>query len=205
MIVLVVLTVAITSPAQATDILLPNGITVSDTPAAPKVKFDKPPSEMTDAEFEAWCEKYNTQQVADAKVRHEEYLRERGPMPTMNRSGSSGNSTIQYGGGYGMGGFGGYGGYLGYGNHTGFNYGGQAGQQGNRISTERSDSSYSYTQTYPDLNDCGGGPITIINPYCRKYWAEHAADKPVTVTHRSQPAMTEVVGSAGPFLLDAYR
>lgn len=173
-ILLVLLAVTISSPAQATDTLLPNGVTVSDTPATPKIKFDKPPSEMTDAEFEAWCEKYNAKQLADAKVRHEEYLRERGPLKTVDRTSSSGGSTIQYGGGYGMGGFGGYGGYLGYGNNTGVNYGGQSGQQGNRIGIQYSDSSASWTQTYPDMNDAGGGPVTIINPYCRKYWAEHA-------------------------------
>lgn len=169
---LLALVLALQSTLLAGETNLPNGITVSDQYSADltPLVFDAEPGDMTRAQFAEWANKRNEKQLSDAQVRHEKYLKERGPLQIKAITGGSGSSRTQYGGGYGAGGFGGYGGYLGYGNHTGMNYGGQAGQQGNTISSTRSESSYSYTNTYPDLNDAGGGPVTFINPYCRDYW-----------------------------------
>ncbi len=179
--------------ANAKEIILSNGVTVSDRIVAPVVVVKGIDfATCTDAEFRAWALAYNKQQVADAKVRHEEYLRERGDMTTMDVAGSSAKSNTRQVG-VGTGGFGGNGGYLGYGNTTGGSAGGFGGSyysmgnstsgsaggsfgRGQNVTTSFDSSSYKYTQMYPDLNDNGGGPITIINPYCLDYWRTHAPD-----------------------------
>jgi len=167
---------------------LSNGVTVSDAIPAPEVTFKKSPAKMTDQEFGEMAVKRNKANELNAAKRHKAYLAERGPLATKDRSGSSSSATQQFGGGYGAGGMGGYGGYLGYGNHVFPNYGGQSGGQGNRISTESSSSSYSYTQTYPDLNDNGGGPVTYINPYCRKYFADRESKAKPSFVAEDEPS-----------------
>ena len=173
---LLAIVLALHSTIHAAETHLSNGITVSDQfhgDVGP-LFLDTNPNTLTREQFAGWAKKFNEKQLADAKVRHEQYLKERGPLQSMNLAGSSGNSRIQYGGGYGIGGMGGYGGYLGYDNHTGTNYNGATSQQGNVIITDRSESSYSYRHTYRDLNDAGGGPVMFINPHCYDYWCRSA-------------------------------
>ena len=180
------------SVAHAEKYTLSNGVTVSDELPSPPVTFDKSPADMTDAEFAEWANKRNKSQEANAAKRHKRYLEERGPLKTQDFAGSSSSNTVQMGGGYGMGGHGGYGGYLGYGNHVLGNYGGQAGGQGNRISTESSSSSYSRTDTYPDMNDNGGGPVNYVNPFCRKYFADKQPPKPAPEpVAQAEPVLVE--------------
>lgn len=188
LIVLTLILLATIKSTEAADIVLSNGITVSDRIVAPKVKFDDIDlANASKEEFAAWCAKYNEKQLADAKVRHDKYLAERGPMPTKIVSGSSGSSNTRVGGGYGAGGFGGAGGYLGYGNTVGGGgYGGGGGGYysmgnasiGNNTSSGYSTNSYSFEQKYPDMNDNGGGPVTYINPYCHDYWVAQYKSEP---------------------------
>ena len=151
--------------------------------------------EMTAKEFKSWAEKHNEQQYARAAQRHEDYVLNRGPLLTMNLASSSASHTTRFGGGYGAGGVGGAGGYLGYGNNSGTNFGGVsyggyggfggyggggyggfgngASFNGNTIRTTDTSDSQSWVKTFPDLNDGGGGPVMLINPYCFDYWRQH--------------------------------
>ena len=102
---------------------LSNGVFVSeplDGDLSP-VEFDQDPAQMTREQFHAYCVQFSAKQIASAKVRHQEYLTERGPMPVTKTTRSSGSTNMRRGGGYGMGGFGGAGGYLGYSDVTGNN------------------------------------------------------------------------------------
>lgn len=96
-------------------------------------------------------------------------------------SGSPGTLTNggngQYGGYFGGGGF--YGGSIiagstgngsaGYSNSGGYG-GGYFSRQGR--SSESDESSMSYVKEFPDHNDNGGGPLTIINPHCAEFWCK---------------------------------
>jgi hypothetical protein len=184
-----------------------NGVSVSepfDGDLSP-VEFDQQPAQMSREQFYAYCVQFNAKQIASAKVRHQEYLTERGPMPVTQISSSSGSSNTRRGGGYGMGGFGGAGGYLGYNNGGGFGGGGFGGFGGGGFGGggfggggfgglgNNTSSSYSNTSTYtesvlPDMNDAGGGPATIINPYCHNYWKQPNHFRLVTHLEPSAPA-----------------
>ena len=130
---------------------------------------------MTPEQFRLFCNYHNAKQIADAKVRHQEYLSERGPMPVTQTTRSSGSTNTRRGGGYGMGGFGGAGGYLGYGGGggSGLGLGGfGGGGVGNNMSSSYSNTTSTTETTFPDMNDTGGGPVTVINPYCHGYWKQ---------------------------------
>lgn len=183
-ILLVVLTVLLALPAPlllAGETVLSNAIRVSDeiwgdlsTP-----EFDVDPAKMTDEEFAAWAKKRNAKELADAKVRHQQYLAERGPLKTVQRQSTSFDKNIHVGGGYGAGGVGGTGGYLGTDQNLDGLSGGNtftgphAGSSiGNNITITGGGFSSAWVDTYPDLNDAGGGPVTFINPYCRTHWVK---------------------------------
>ena len=162
---------------------LANGVSVSeplDCDLSP-VEFDQDPAQMTREQFRVYCVQFIAKQIASAKVRHQEYLTERGPMPVTQITTSSGSTNTRRGGGYGMGGFGGAGGYLGYNDGTGFGGAGGGlglggigaggfGGVGNNMSSSYSNTTSSTESVLPDMKDIGGGPLTIINPYCYEYW-----------------------------------
>lgn len=142
---------------------------------------------FTADEFKAWATAQNAAAYTAASQRHTDYLANRGPLNTADFAESSASHTTRFGGGVGAGGFGGAGGYLGYSNNSvsyPFGYGPGYGNganglgtgfsfNGNTIRTNDSSFSKSYTTTYPDLNDGGGGPVFIINPFCFDYWRQH--------------------------------
>jgi hypothetical protein len=114
------------------------------------------PANLTEAEFRAWAKKYNANQLKAAKKRYKAYLKERGHLQTVDhfdiqieREGSSlsGLGSSLYGG------------------------------SNCRLSTGDSPHTsmtltrQKYTQTYRDLNDNGGGPVTFINPFCYENYA----------------------------------
>ncbi|HEX4145106.1 MAG TPA: hypothetical protein VHY91_16485 [Pirellulales bacterium] len=162
------------------------------------VEFDQDPAQMTREQFHVYCVQFNARQIASAKVRHQEYLSERGPMPVTQTTRSSGSTNTRRGGGYGMGGFGGAGGYLGYSDVTGYGgalggglglggFGaGGAGGVGNNTSSSYGNTSSSTQSVLPDMNDTGGGPATFINPYCHGYWKQPGHFR--LVTHAKPPA-----------------
>jgi hypothetical protein len=166
---------------QAAEQRLSNGVIVSDEVPAPKITLDADPNKMTASEFAEYAKKYNANQFAAAKKRHAKYLKDRGSLQTQDRWESSSSSTTRVGGGYGLGGFGGAGGYLGNdtnidglsGGNSYFNGSDAGASKGNTIRTESSSSGSSYTHTFPDLNDTGGGPVTVINPFCHDYWKKN--------------------------------
>ena len=171
--------------ASAKDHKTASGMTVSDPYYGDvrPIQVDEDLSKMTVEEFRAFCARYNGQQVADAHERHEEYVRERDGLPAKTMTANSGSSNTRVGGGLGMGGYGGAGGYAGYGNiigvggyggggYGGAGIGGGVASQGNNVSSSYSNESSTTTGIYPDLNDDGGGPVTIINPYCYDYWCK---------------------------------
>jgi hypothetical protein len=159
------------------------------------VEFDRDPAQMTREQFRAYCVQFNARQIADAKLRHQAYLTERGPMPVTKTTVSSGGSNTRRGGGYGMGGFGGAGGYLGYGNGTGYGGGGfglggfglGGGGVGNNMSSSYTNTTSSTETTLPDLNDTGGGPVTLVNPYCYDYWKQPGHFQLVSQAQRPMP------------------
>jgi len=167
------------SVSHAETIRLPSGqVFVTDD-----IPLDKLPAfvkHMTAKQFASFANQRNAAAYDAARARHEAYLAERGAPVTANVSQASGSSTTRYGGGAGQGGFGGAGGYLGYGQNTGsgvsggglFGLGGQS-FTGNNVSRTFSNSSRSFNMTYPDMNDFGGGPVTIINPFCYDFWVKH--------------------------------
>lgn len=189
---------------------LTGGVSVSeplDCDLSP-VEFDQDPAQMTREQFHVYCVQFNAEQIASAKVRHQEYLTERGPMPVTQITTSSGSTNTRRGGGYGMGGFGGAGGYLGYNDGTGYGgaggglglggFGGGlglggfgaggAGGFGNNMSSSYSNTSTSTESVLPDMNDTGGGPATIINPYCYDYWKQPSHFRLVTGVKPAAPA-----------------
>jgi hypothetical protein len=188
---LMVMLVLLASTAFATEpskqIVVTNNI--------PPEKLPELVKHMTPAQFKAFAEKYNADQYANAKQRHEDYLADRGPLTTMNLASSGASHITRFGGGVGAGGYGGAGGYLGYQASNGIGggvnypygyYGGVNGSnggsggfgsgftfQGNNISTTDTASSQSWVKKFPDLNDGGGGAVMLINPYCFDYWKQH--------------------------------
>lgn len=151
--------------------------------------------DMTADQFKDWAKAKNDKAYADAAQRHEDYVLNRGPLTTMNLASSSASHNTRFGGGLGVGGYGGAGGYSGYNSSNGMGggvnypygyYGGVNGSsggsngfgsgftfQGNNINTTDTASSQSWVKTFPDLNDGGGGPVMLINPYCFDYWRTH--------------------------------
>ena len=180
-----------------------NGVIVSepyDCDLSP-VEFDQDPAQMTPERFRLFCNQHNAKQIADAKVRHQEYLSERGPMPVTQTTRSSGSTNTRRGGGYGMGGFGGAGGYLGYGGGGGGGFGlglggFGAGGVGNNMSSSYSNTTSTTETTFPDMNDTGGGPVTVINPYCYDYWKQPGHFHQVSHAQSAKPALA-LLGSAG--------
>jgi len=187
---------------------LANGVGVSqpcDCDLSP-VEFDQDPAQMTREQFRVYCVEFNARQIASAKVRHQEYLSERGPMPVTQITRSSGSTNTRRGGGYGMGGFGGAGGYLGYNDGTGYGGaggglglggfgggglglggfgGGGFGGIGNNMSSSYSNTTSTTETVQPDMIDTGGGPVTIINPYCHDYWKQPSHFR--SVSHVTPP------------------
>lgn len=173
---------------------LSNGVTVSASFMGDRtpIKFDHDPAGMTDAEFAEFAKWINESARMAAQERYARYLVARGDLKYEDLYSSTKSTATQFGGGHGMGGLGGAGGYLGYGTGgigSGYgvtlNPGGNYGQgfqgnngasfEGNRMSELEHFTSRKYRHTFPDLNDNGGGPVTIINPYCAQYWRERAA------------------------------
>jgi hypothetical protein len=170
-----------------------NRIIVTDD--IPAEKLPEHVKHMTAEEFKTWAEQRNRVAYYKAKQQHDDYLVQRGPLTTMNLASSSASHNTRFGGGVGAGGYGGAGGYLGYQASNGIGggvnypygyYGGVNGSsggsggfgsgftfQGNNINTTDTASSQSWVKTFPDLNDGGGGPVILINPYCFDYWKQH--------------------------------
>jgi len=194
---LLILTIVLCAAAtvQAAETRLSNGIIVSDAftgSLAPYVLEGCSP-EMTDEQFASYANRLNKGELYLAKERYAKYLVDRGDLKYEDVYSSTRNTDTQFGGGHGMGGMGGAGGYLGYGvNGFGSGYGvtlnpggngyGQGFQgnngasfEGNRMSELEKFTSRKFRHIYPDLNDNGGGPVTIINPYCADYWRKQAA------------------------------
>lgn len=166
-----VLIVTAATLASAAETRLPSGIVVSDN--IPSGDLPENVATMTAKEFRLWAVVYNAQQADKARNRHGDYLMGRTPPVTASITEGSSNSIMKIGGGYGAGGVGGAGGYLGYGQQfgNGGGYGGNGGMsmsQGNTISQTNTDKSRSYSITYPDHNDNGGGALIFINPYAYK-------------------------------------
>ena len=58
---------------------------------------------------------------------------------------------------------------------------------------EQHSSSYGNTTSttqsmLPDLKDIGGGPVTVINPYCYDYWRQPSHFHPVSHMQPAKPA-----------------
>jgi hypothetical protein len=49
--------------------------------------------------------------------------------------------------------------------------------------------------TFPDMNDTGGGPVTVINPYCYDYWNQPGHFHLVSHAQPAKPALA-ILGSA---------
>jgi hypothetical protein len=165
-----------------------NKIIVTDN--IPPEKLPELVKQMTPEQFKSFAEQRNAAAYRDAQRRHLDYLDDRGPLLTADFTESSASHTTRFGGGVGVGGFGGAGGYSGYMGGVNYPYGYYPGGasnsnggasgigsgftfQGNTIRTMDTANSKSWTQTYPDLNDGGGGPIMIINPFCFDFWKQH--------------------------------
>jgi hypothetical protein len=71
-------------------------------------------------------------------------------------------------GGYGSG-FGGFGSGFG---RFGSGYGGYGSRFGGLGGLSSSFQTRSYDLEFPDMNDTGGGTVTLFNPYCHSYWAK---------------------------------
>ncbi len=156
--------ILVVTTGYAQDTTLQGGITVSgEVVVSQKINFENLDlAHCSMDEFRQWCDQFNAKQVAAAKVRHEEYLKSRGLLPSKTLSGSAGYTN---GGLYPS-------------NSSVFPL--VAPGQGNTSSNFQIDS-YLYEQRFPDMNDTGGGPITIINPYCLDYWRtanEHGCRNP---------------------------
>jgi hypothetical protein len=148
-----------------------SGIIVHDGPYIEPL----PPEtqDMTPAEFERWAIRENARASLEAKKQAalaRMQRKDRTGIQLAHYTESSGSSRTQYGGGYGAGGVGGAGGYLGYGNQVSSGFGGIgrgfANFTGNNMQNTHQDTGRSYDMTWPDLDDNGGGPLLIINPYC---------------------------------------
>lgn len=165
---LVILTIVLI-PASIT--LAGSPIIVSDVPIFPT---KTPATFKTVEEYERWAEATNHLAEAEcraraASTRQARLDRGEPTVRTAHLVETSGSSRSQRGGGYGAGGYGGAGGYLGYGNSVaGGMYGryGGIGSAGNVVQSGFTQATREYDITYPDLNDGGGGPLFIINPYC---------------------------------------
>lgn len=129
---------------------LPNGIVVTDN--IPIGKLPANVAKMTQFEFIVWAKQYNQQQVAAADKRHQNYRSN--PRTARITEGTNTFST-KFGDSP----------YL---NATDFYNNGDT-----SIHSEGSYSRKSYSVTYPDFNDHGGGPIEIINPFCWEFWRNH--------------------------------
>src|SRR4051812_36818277 len=166
-----VLTLAIVL-IPASIVLAGKPIIVSDVPFAP-VKI--PSRIKTAQEYQEWAEEENARAEAECHQRAAQFRQARldrgdAPIRTAHLVETSGSNRSQYGGGYGAGGFGGAGGYLGYGSSVGGGVygrfgGGGVGTAGNVVQSGYSQVTRERDVLYPDLNDGGGGPLLIINPY----------------------------------------
>jgi hypothetical protein len=117
--------------------------------AEPRLELSPSVPEMTAAEFEQYAQWRNARQYREAERRHDEYVKERGPLTTIEMTTGTMSAT----------------------NRARLD----VGQSPNARITSRSNDTSQYesqrwTQTYRDLNDGGGGAITIINPYCHGYF-----------------------------------
>jgi hypothetical protein len=165
-----------TAPSEEFGFL--SGLRVSDE--IPPQEVPAAVAMMSAQEFADWARSHNEAQYAAARERHAAYLAERGPLQTANVVEGWRTQQRRFGGGYGYGGFGGAGGYLGYngggaggGFGSGFGLGGGLGI-GNSSGSNSSFQTRSYQTTFPDMNDTGGGQVSLINPYCHAYWAKQA-------------------------------
>lgn len=182
-----ILTILMAGSASAAEVTLQNGVrAASDIPA---VKLPINVKNMTPLEFSRWCEAYNAGQVAYATANHEQYLTARGPLKTAHIVEHIQSNKNRVGGGVGYGGLGGAGGYAGYDNQVnqyagagayggaGYGQGSYGGNylsgQGNASQSKQTMGNREYDTEFPDLDDDGGGPITIINPFCYAYWTQH--------------------------------
>jgi hypothetical protein len=121
--------------------------------------------------MQAAIKQRNADALAEARVRAAEYRANRGPLRSMAVTESTGRSTTRYGGGYGINGAGGYGGYLGYGNRVRMSPSmGLLTFPGNTMTTTSDGTTKSYEMTYPDLNDNGGGPVEVLNPFYQGHY-----------------------------------
>ena len=168
----ILIVVLFAGPLLAQDIIVHANLPVGTVPAECR--------EMTPKQFQAWAKAQNVKALATAEAKHQAYLEQRGPLKTANVIENSSSNTTQLGGLNGRSGVGGTGGLLsgfgvtGYSPSTGSNgYGRPNFFTGNTIKTSHTDSSRAYTMTYPDLNDAGGGPVEIINPFCYDFWMKH--------------------------------
>lgn len=117
--------------------------------AEPQLNLPAEINAMTAAEFETFAKERNAKMYADAQLRHDAYVKERGPLMTVEMTTgkliASNRARVD------------------------------VGQSPNARITSRSNDTSQYgsqrwTHTFRDLNDGGGGPITIINPYCASYF-----------------------------------
>lgn len=191
---IVTLVLCAAAATQAAETRLPNGVIVSEAFIGSRAPYvlEGCSAEMTDEQFASYARRLNAGELYLAKERYASYLVARGDLRSEELYSSTKNTNTQFGGGHGLNGLGGAGGYLGYGAHgisSGYgvtlNQGGGYGQglngnngasfEGNRMSELETFTSRKYRHTYPDMNDNGGGPVTIINPYCADYWRKQVA------------------------------
>jgi hypothetical protein len=161
------LLLALAVPVSAETLVLGNRIIVTDH--IPDEKLPEFIKQMDAKAFEAWAKARNEKAYADAKVRHDEYLAQRAPLRTMAVSETAGSTTIRSQSRFSNGASGSTSALSGL-----SPVGSRVGRSGDTV-TRVADFSTTrdYSITYPDLNDHGGGPVTIINPYCFDYWRVH--------------------------------
>jgi hypothetical protein len=56
------------------------------------------------------------------------------------------------------------------------------------MSSSYSNTTSSTETVLPDMNDAGGGSVTIINPYCHDYWKQPSHFRLVTGVEPAAPA-----------------
>lgn len=147
---------------------------------------------MTPEQFKAFALAYNAKQKADAHQRHEEALG-RGEYQGVQGFRTQQSSTSVTTHSSGAGGFLNHGDYgssgsggnystsltrdLGGGNsltgyYTPSGGGGSYSAPPSNSYTSNTYNGTEYQMFWKDLNDNGGGPITILNPYCWEYWTQ---------------------------------
>ena len=192
----------ILAPHVAAGRTLTNGVTVIETYGCDlsPAEFDQDPAQMTPEQFRLFCNQYNARQIADAKVRHQEYLTERGPMPVKRTTVSSGQPELPAGRRL-------WHGRLWRGRRLSgllrwrrlwrFRVGWiRAGGGGNNMSNSYTNTTTTMDTTFPDMNDTGGGPTTFINPYCHDYWKQSSHFHLMSPAQPPKPALV-LSGAAG--------